>query len=113
MTPTQIRRVIDKGFSVEVINTSTGIKERYTPTGTGMFACTYSGHDTCVSCGKPASLNKSELDVNKCKCEGRLKVVSITGAFRRIVELTGKGATEDVDHTSQKLTLRTIRRAVQ
>lgn len=110
MNVNQVRRLMDKGFSVVIENMHTGATERYTPTGNGMWVVTYNAIGICFVCGKPDAMAATSRFSN-CRCDQTtLKQLSMVDAYRSICGMELSNAS--VNQTSQKLTLTNTKIAV-
>jgi len=93
----QIKELMDRGYNVSVENPTTGITDRYHPLKSGDIAVTYVGKDICMYCGRFSDVRKS------CCCNGDLEVLSMTGAYRHVVEVAKSVSSCDVMTSVKRL----------
>jgi hypothetical protein len=92
---------MDKGFSVVIENRASGVTERYTPCGNGMYAITYHGDGRCMYCGK----YEATVGSHGCRCDESMKIITPVAAYRQICSVAHFESPEVNEH-SKKLILR-------
>lgn len=84
MKVSQIRRLLEHGFSIEI--TRNGRTERYDQLPDGTVALTYKGEGICDRCGKPFSTLANPY--YGCRCDQEtIKIIPWSSMFRAVLDV--------------------------